>query len=284
AVPVHAASAVCRIGTYWRRLRDGCLEPAGGGPVRGVPRPDAGRGRARRGSHARRAVRRRLQRLSRRTRGAGRAAIQPAARDREPRVPGRRGTPAGVRLAVLAPVTRTEPGVGLPAYRLIGIGSGLRSQPSVRGNRRPMPEKPVSSPAVPSLNRRDWLRNATGVVVGSAALGMALPACSSGSSQTSSGSPARTGGVRGPAPHAIVETTSGRVRGFVRNGVYIFRGIPYGDTTAGANRFQPAKKPQPWTGVRSSTSWGPVCPQAPRGGWVNDEGQFLYQWDDGFPG
>ncbi|MFO7302146.1 MAG: carboxylesterase/lipase family protein [Acidobacteriota bacterium] len=147
-----------------------------------------------------------------------------------------------------------------------------------------MPEKPVSSPAVPSLNRRDWLRNATGVVVGSAALGMALPACSSGSSQTSSGSPARTGGVRVSTPNDIVETTSGRVRGFVRNGVYIFRGIPYGDTTAGANRFQPAKKPQPWTGVRSSTSWGPVCPQAPRGGWVNDEEQFLYQWDDGFPG
>jgi para-nitrobenzyl esterase len=82
----------------------------------------------------------------------------------------------------------------------------------------------------------------------------------------------------------VVETTAGRVRGFTRNGVHIFRGIPYGDTTAGANRFLAPKKPAPWAGVRSSTSWGPVSPHGPRGGWVNDEEQFLYQWDDGFPG
>src|SRR4029453_18807380 len=64
----------------------------------------------------------------------------------------------------------------------------------------------------------------------------------------------------------------------------IFRGIPYGDTTAGENRFRPPEKPKPWTGVRSSTSWGPVSPSAPRAGWRNDEEQYLYQWDDGFPG
>jgi para-nitrobenzyl esterase len=83
---------------------------------------------------------------------------------------------------------------------------------------------------------------------------------------------------------SVVETTAGRVRGFTRNGVHIFRGMPYGDTTAGANRFLPPQKPRPWTDVRSSTSWGPVSPAGPRGGWRNDEEQFLYQWDDGFPG
>jgi para-nitrobenzyl esterase len=56
------------------------------------------------------------------------------------------------------------------------------------------------------------------------------------------------------------------------------------DTTAGANRFLPARKPQRWTGVRSSTSWGPVSPHPERTGWRNDEEQFLYQWDDGFAG
>ena len=133
-----------------------------------------------------------------------------------------------------------------------------------------------------AVNRRDWLKRAGGVV-GGAALGATLPSPSDASpAPATQAVPAS--GVRVATPNDIVDTTSGRVRGFTRNGVYIFRGIPYGDTTAGANRFMPPRPAAPWTGVRSSTSWGPCCPQAPRGGWVNDEEQFLYQWDDGFPG
>ena len=141
-------------------------------------------------------------------------------------------------------------------------------------------------PAPSSFNRRDWLRKSAGAVVGGAALGVALPGCTtdSGDRSSSASSDQRTDGIRVWTDDTVVETTAGRVRGFTRNGVHIFRGIPYGDTTGGANRFQPAKPPQPWTGVRSSTSWGPCCPQRPRAGWVNDEEQFLYQWDDGFPG
>ena len=135
-------------------------------------------------------------------------------------------------------------------------------------------------------NRSEWLRKSAGAVVGGAALGVALPACTtdSGDRSSSASSDQRTDGIRVWTDDTVVETTAGRVRGFTRNGVHIFRGIPYGDTTGGANRFQPAKPPQPWTGVRSSTSWGPCCPQRPRAGWVNDEEQFLYQWDDGFAG
>ena len=33
-----------------------------------------------------------------------------------------------------------------------------------------------------------------------------------------------------------------------------------------------------------SLAWGPVSPHGPRTGWVNQEEQFLYQWDDGFEG
>jgi len=80
------------------------------------------------------------------------------------------------------------------------------------------------------------------------------------------------------------ETTAGKVRGFTRNDIHTFRGIPYGATTEGTARFLPAAKPKPWTGIRSSMYYGPTCPQAPRTGWKNDENAFLFQWDDGQPG
>jgi len=81
---------------------------------------------------------------------------------------------------------------------------------------------------------------------------------------------------------AVTETASGRVRGFVRHGVYTFKGIPYGASTAGDRRFMPPAKPAPWKGVRSSLTYGYVSPQEPRGHWDKDEVAFVYQWDDGF--
>ncbi len=137
-----------------------------------------------------------------------------------------------------------------------------------------------STPHATTVNRRDWLKRTTGVV-GGVALGASLPSAAQAAVPAAPQSTAAAG-TRVATPADVVETTAGRVRGFSRNGVHIFRGIPYGDTTAGANRFMAPKKATPWTGVRSSTSWGPCCPQAPRAGWVNDEEQFLYQWDDGF--
>ncbi|MFN9742838.1 MAG: carboxylesterase/lipase family protein [Acidobacteriota bacterium] len=83
---------------------------------------------------------------------------------------------------------------------------------------------------------------------------------------------------------AIVETTSGRVSGFIRNGIHTFKGIPYGGPVSGAGRFQPPVKPTPWAGVRSSMQFGQVCPQVARTGWANDEEAWLFSWDDGIPG
>ena len=40
----------------------------------------------------------------------------------------------------------------------------------------------------------------------------------------------------------LVDTTGGQVRGAVSNGVQSFKGIPYGASTAGANRFMPPQK------------------------------------------
>jgi para-nitrobenzyl esterase len=97
------------------------------------------------------------------------------------------------------------------------------------------------------------------------------------------------GGAGGPLivasdTGAVAETNSGKVRGYTRNGIHGFRGIPYGATTAGEGRFLPCTKPKPWGGLRSSMYYGQVCPQAVRTTWANDELSFLSQWDDGQPG
>ena len=91
--------------------------------------------------------------------------------------------------------------------------------------------------------------------------------------------------VNGAAPletsakAATVTTQSGPVAGYVDDGVFIFKGIPY----AKAARFMPAEDPDPWTEVRSSRAYGPTCPQDKRAGWWSDAQAFAMHWDDGFP-
>jgi len=147
------------------------------------------------------------------------------------------------------------------------------------GNSGQTGARPETSPRN-GVGRRAWMKQAAGVIGGAAVTGVTapVPPVEAAAAATATGTHVET------TSRDVVETTSGRVRGFSRNGVHIFRGIPYGETTAGAGRFMPPKKAAAWTGVRSSTSWGPVSPHAPRTGWVNDEEQFLYQWDDGFAG
>ncbi|HXW85373.1 MAG TPA: carboxylesterase family protein, partial [Candidatus Binataceae bacterium] len=68
---------------------------------------------------------------------------------------------------------------------------------------------------------------------------------------------------RESAAQPVVETTCGQVRGTVCDGVNIFRGIPYGATTAGENRFMPPVAAKPWAGVRDAFDYGPSAPQNP---------------------
>ena len=78
---------------------------------------------------------------------------------------------------------------------------------------------------------------------------------------------------------AVTSTESGEVRGFIQDGIYTYKGIPY----AQAERFEAPQKVSPWDGVRSSTSWGPVCPLLTPTTSVNDEMEFFFDHDWGYP-
>jgi len=82
---------------------------------------------------------------------------------------------------------------------------------------------------------------------------------------------------------AIAETATGKVRGYVREGICTYKGIPYGEVGE-HGRFQPARKPAPWKAVRSSMHYGRVCPRGPRGTWDEDEESWLFCYDDGVQG
>lgn len=77
---------------------------------------------------------------------------------------------------------------------------------------------------------------------------------------------------------AVTTTASGKVRGFIHNGIFTYKGIPY----ARAERFMPPVKPEPWEGVRSSTSWGPVAPLMTPTTQVQDEPEFVFDHDWGY--
>ena len=136
----------------------------------------------------------------------------------------------------------------------------------------------------PLDGRRAVLRGAAAAIIG----GCGLPSLAAGEvtsdATKSSVNGNRTGGmnsIRAAAGTAEVVTACGAVSGYVRKGIFTFKGIPYADSTEGERRFLPPIKPKAWNGVRSCRQFGYVCPQAARTGWVNDEEAFLFSWDDG---
>ena len=81
-----------------------------------------------------------------------------------------------------------------------------------------------------------------------------------------------------PGSGAVVtETTDGKVRGADSGGIKIFKGIPYGESTAGKNRFMPPKKAAKWPGVRDATEFGHISPQT----LVTNPGDYekAIEWD-----
>ena len=81
------------------------------------------------------------------------------------------------------------------------------------------------------------------------------------------------------AEATVVQTCRGKVAGYVDDGIFTYKGIPY----AKAERFMAPVPADSWEGIRSSRAYGPTCPQGKRMGWYSDEQAFSFNWDDGFP-
>lgn len=77
---------------------------------------------------------------------------------------------------------------------------------------------------------------------------------------------------------AVANTDAGKVRGYIHNKVYIYKGIPYAE----AGRFEMPQKPKPWEGVRSSMTYGPVAPLLTPTTTVQDESEFVFHHDWGY--
>jgi para-nitrobenzyl esterase len=126
------------------------------------------------------------------------------------------------------------------------------------------------------LSRREALKLSATAGVAAA---LALPAHASDSIKT---------GVHQQQPPftstprtAVAKTQYGKVRGYIDGDVLTFKGVPYGQTTAGENRWLPAKPPAPWNDEFPALVYGANCPQRLHE-WTSQEQVFIQDWDDGW--
>ncbi len=126
-----------------------------------------------------------------------------------------------------------------------------------------------------ALNRRELLR-----LSAAGSLGLAVGNTAMASDSIKTGAHQEPGMCSTPKT-AVTSTQYGKVRGFVDAGVFTFKGIPYGQDTAGENRWLPAKAPKPWDGEYPALVYGANCPQRLHD-FTSIEQTFLQDWDDGY--
>jgi para-nitrobenzyl esterase len=122
---------------------------------------------------------------------------------------------------------------------------------------------PTDGSQAPSIDRREFFKGAATLGAGIAAAAL-LPGTSRAEAAPVPGAPGIGGASDVIASDAktVVETPAGRIRGFRRKGVYAFKGVPYGASTGGANRFMAPAAPEPWPGIRNALAFGRACFQA----------------------
>lgn len=78
----------------------------------------------------------------------------------------------------------------------------------------------------------------------------------------------------------VVNTPAGAMRGSARDGVRVFKGIPFAMAPVGAKRWTPPVAVPDWSGTRDATKFGPACiqPQS-RPGSIYSEGPITMSED-----
>ena len=128
------------------------------------------------------------------------------------------------------------------------------------------------------INRRGFLQK-SGLLPSVTGLGCALPTLAFAESAAKK---RNKNNIIASRYKAVTDTSTGKVRGYARNEIFTFKGIPYGAPTDGENRFMPPQMPVSWKGVHDCIVYGPFCPQKANNGWLQQEYCFLYQWIDGY--
>ena len=60
---------------------------------------------------------------------------------------------------------------------------------------------------------------------------------------------------------STINTLSGRVQGYIKDGITIFKGIPYASPPIEVSRFHPPQEHKGWENILNATEFGPYAPQ-----------------------
>ena len=71
-------------------------------------------------------------------------------------------------------------------------------------------------------------------------------------------------------PRPIVQIANGKLQGVERDGMVMFKNIPYAAPPVGELRWRPPQPPKNWTGVRDASKYGEACPQPLVFGYTNE--------------
>lgn len=124
----------------------------------------------------------------------------------------------------------------------------------------------IDGPRSLFMGRRSFVKGVASMGAGIAASAL-LPEASRGQASPaapeadSSPGPRSKGDVVASDAATVVEIASGKIRGVRRKGIFTFKGVPYGASTSGPNRFMGPVPPEPWPGIRNALAFGRACYQ-----------------------